>query len=198
VKQTTSRTPDDLEAAKAYVATLGRQTETVSEYPARVHSGCVYCDHRSACPAYAVVLDGSREVVHDDLESLEAVAAERERVATRVRILQAHKADLEKTIKAHLKERSDLVVGGVRYAMFNVASVNHPLESTVRLLSEATDRAPEEIAREIAVVDNEALKRLVSNLGSTLPKPRLSLLRAELDAKAVKTFSPRFWAKEVA
>ena len=82
--------------------------------------------------------------------------------------------------------------------MFNVASVAHPLESTVRILSEATQRAPEEIAREIAIVDNDALKRLVSSLGESVPKPRLVLLRAELDAKAEKTFSPRFWAKEVA
>ena len=198
LKQSTTRTNDDLEAAKAYVAALGRQTETVADYPARVHSGCVYCDHRSACPAYAEVLDGSREIVHDDLARLEDVAAERERVATRVRILQAHKTELEKRIKAHLKDRPDLIVGGVRYAMFNVASVRHPLESTVRILSEAAERSSEEVTRDIAVIDNEALKRFVSGLGSVLPKPRLALLRAELEAKAEKTFTPRFWAKEVA
>lgn len=198
LQQTTTRTPDELEAAKAYVEAMGKQTETASDYPARVHSGCTYCDHRSACPAYAEVLDGSREVVHDDLADLEQVAVERERVATRVRILQAHKTELEKVIKNHLKNESELVAGGVRYAMFNVASVNHPLESTVRILSEATQRSPEEITREIAIVDNDALKRLVAGLGDTVPKPRLTLLRAELDAKAEKTFSPRFWAKEVA
>lgn len=198
IKQTTSRTAEDLEAADAYVATIGRQTETATAFPARLHSGCTWCDHRSACPAYAEVLDGSQELVHDDLASIEEVAAERERVATRVRILQAHKTELEKAIKAHLKDRSELVAGGVRYAMFNVTSVNHPLASTVRILSEATDRAPDEITREIAVVDNDALKRLMTSLGSSLPKPRLALVRAELEANAEKTFSPRFWAKEVA
>lgn len=198
LRQTTTRTADELDAAKAYVEAMGKQTETASEYPARVHSGCTYCDHRSECHAYAEVLDGSREVVHDDLADLEQIAVERERVATRVRILQAHKTELEKVIKNHLKNESELVAGGVRYAMFNVASVNHPLESTVRLLSEATQRSPEEITREIAIVDNDALKRLVAGLGDAVPKPRLTLLRAELDAKAEKTFSPRFWAKEVA
>ncbi len=198
IKQTTSRSAEDLEAATAYVATLGRQTETATAFPARLHSGCTYCDHRSACPAYAEVLDGSQEIVHDDLASIEEVAAERERVATRVRILQAHKTELEKAIKAHLKDRSEVVAGGVRYAMFNVTSVNHPLASTVRILSEATDRAPDEITQEIAVVDNDALKRLMASLGSSLPKPRLALVRAELEANAEKTFSPRFWAKEVA
>lgn len=198
LRQTTTRTTDELEAAKAYVEAMGKQTETASDYPARVHSGCTYCDHRSACPAYAEVLAGSREVVHDDLADLEQVAVERERVATRVRILQAHKTELEKVIKNHLKNESELVAGGVRYAMFNVASVNHPLESTVRILSEATQRSAEEITREIAIVDNDALKRLVAGLGDAVPKPRLTLLRAELDAKAEKTFSPRFWAKEVA
>lgn len=198
LRQTTTRTADELEAAKAYVEAMGRQTETASDYPARVHSGCTYCDHRSACPAYAEVLDGSREVVHDDLADLEQIAVERERVATRVRILQAHKTELEKVIKNHLKNESELVVAGVRYTMFNVTSVSHPLESTVRILSEVTQRAPEEIAREIAIVDNDALKRIVAGLGDTVPKARLTLLRAELDAKAEKTFSPRFWAKEVA
>jgi putative RecB family exonuclease len=198
IKQTTSRSDEDLEAAKAYVATLGRQTETATTFPARLHSGCTYCDHRAACPAYAEVLDGSREIVHDDLASIEQVAVERERVATRVRILQAHKTELEKVIKAHLKDRSELVVRGVRYAMFNVTSVSHPLASTVQILSEATQRAPDEISREIAVVDNDALKRLMTSLGSSLPKPRLALVRAELEANAEKTFSPRFWAKEVA
>lgn len=198
LRQTTTRTADELDAAKAYVEAMGKQTEAASDYPARVHSGCTYCDHRSACPAYAEVLDGSREVVHDDLADLEQIAVERERVATRVRILQAHKTELEKVIKNHLKNESELVAGGVRYAMFNVASVHHPLESTVRILSEATQRSPEEIAREIAIVDNDALKRLVSGLGDLVPKSRLTLLRAELDAKAEKSFSPRFWAKEVA
>lgn len=198
IKQKTSRTAEDLEAAEAYVATIGRQTETATAFPARLHSGCTYCDHRSACPAYAEVIDGSKEIVHDELISIEEIAAERERVATRVRILQAHKTDLEKAIKAHLKDRSELVAGGVRYAMFNVTSVSHPLASTVRILSEATSRAPDEITQEIAVVDNDALKRLMTSLGSSLPKPRLALVRAELEANAEKTFSPRFWAKEVA
>jgi len=198
LRQTTTRAADELDAAKAYVVTMGKQTETAPEYPARVHSGCTYCDHRSACPAYAEVLDGSREVLHDDLANLEQIATERERIASRVRILQAHKTELEKAIKDHLKNESELVAGGVRYTMFNVASVNHPLESTVRLLSEATQRSPDEITREIAIVDNDALKRLVSGLGDAVPKPRITLLRAELDAKAEKTFSPRFWAKEVA
>lgn len=198
IKQTTSRSAEDLAAAEAYVATLGRQTETATAFPARLHSGCTWCDHRSACPAYAEVIDGSKEIVHDELSSIEEVAAERERVATRVRILQAHKTELEKAIKAYLKDRSELVAGGVRYAMFNVTSVNHPLASTVRILSEATERAPDEITQEIAVVDNDALKRLMTSLGASLPKPRLALVRAELEANAEKTFSPRFWAKEVA
>lgn len=198
IKQTTSRTAEDLEAAKAYVATIGRQTETATAFPARLHSGCTWCDHRSACPAYAEVVDGSKEIVHDELTTIEEIAAERERVATRVRILQAHKTELEKAIKAHLKDRSELIAGGVRYAMFNVTSVNHPLASTARILSEATEREPDEITQEIAVVDNDALKRLMTSLGSSLPKHRLALVRAELEANAEKTFSPRFWAKEVA
>ena len=35
-------------------------------------------------------------------------------------------------------------------------------------------------------------------MGKTLDRSRVALLKAELDATAEKSFSPRFWAKEVA
>ena len=42
------------------------------------------------------------------------------------------------------------------------------------------------------------LDALLRSLGKKLDKPRVSLLKAELEAHADKTHSPRFWAKEVA
>ena len=64
--------------ALAYVETLGRQTETATEYPARLNSNCSYCDHRKQCPTYADALKGKREFIVEDLADLEGVARERE------------------------------------------------------------------------------------------------------------------------
>ena len=42
------------------------------------------------------------------------------------------------------------------------------------------------------------LEGLLKELGKSLDRPRVNLLKAELDTIANKTHSPRFWAKEVA
>ena len=81
VRQETTRTEEQLADALAYVETLGRQTETATEYPARLNTNCSYCDHRKQCPAYADALKGKREFLCEDLADLEAVAREREEVA---------------------------------------------------------------------------------------------------------------------
>ena len=60
VRQETTRTEEQLADALAYVETLGRQTETATEYPARLNTNCSYCDHRKQCPAYAEALKGKR------------------------------------------------------------------------------------------------------------------------------------------
>ena len=49
----------------------------------------------------------------------------------------------------------------------------------------------------VAVVDNKALEALLKDLCKNMERPRVTLLKAELDAKAKKSFSPRFWAKGV-
>ena len=49
-----------------------------------------------------------------------------------------------------------------------------------------------------AGADKKALDALLKSLGRKLDKPRVSLLKAELEAHADKRMSPRLWAKEVA
>ncbi len=68
---------------------------------------------------------------------IEQVAAERESVAMRLRIHQAHKAELEKASKAHRRIGLSSSSSGVRHATFDVTSVSHPLARTVRILSDA-------------------------------------------------------------
>ncbi|MFP2958469.1 RecB family exonuclease [Myxococcus sp. 1LA] len=198
VRQETTRTEEQLADALAYVETLGRQTETATEYPARLNANCSYCDHRKQCPAYADALKSKREFLCEDLADLEAVAREREEVARLAKVLYARKEELEDILKAHLTEQDELVLGGVRYRMFTTTSLDYPLDPTLSLLSEATGLSRDEVLGKLGTIDKKALDALLKSLGKKLDKPRVSLLKAELDAHADKKVSPRFWAKEVA
>lgn len=198
VRQETTRTEEQLADALAYVETLGRQTETATEYPARLNSNCSYCDHRKQCPAYAEALKGKREFIVEDLADLEGVAREREEVARLAKALYARKEELEDILKAQLKERDELVLGGVRYRMFATTSLDYPLEPTLSLLADATGLSRDEVLGKLGAIDKKALDALLKSLGKKLDKPRVSLLKAELEAHADKRMSPRLWAKEVA
>ena len=87
VRQETMRTPEQIDSALAYVETLGRQTENASEFPARINPDCVYCDHRLQCPAYADALRGKHGFVCSDMSDLEAVAREREEIASLSKVI---------------------------------------------------------------------------------------------------------------
>lgn len=198
LRQETTRTEEQLADALAYVETLGRQTETATEYPARLNTNCSYCDHRKQCPAYADALKGKREFIVEDLADLEGVAREREEVARLAKALYARKEELEDILKAQLKERDELVLGGVRYRMFATTSLDYPLEPTLSLLADATSLSRDEVLGKLGTIDKKALDALLKSLGKKLDKPRVSLLKAELEAHADKRMSPRLWAKEVA
>jgi len=198
IRQQTERTPEQLDAALAYVETLGKQTETATQYPPRLNTNCSYCDHRSNCPAYADALKGKREFLCEDLADLEAVAREREEVARLAKALYARKDELEGILKTHLKDKDELVLGGVRYRMFATTTIDYPLEPTLSLLADATGLSRDEVLGKLGAIDKKALDALLKSLGKKLDKPRVSLLKAELEAHADKTHSPRFWAKEVA
>jgi len=66
VRMRTERTEEQLQAAQTYVETVGAMTEQATEFPARINSNCIYCDHRQHCPAYAEALKGKREVICED------------------------------------------------------------------------------------------------------------------------------------
>ncbi len=198
VRQVTTRTEEQLADALAYIETLGRQTETATAYPARLNTNCSYCDHRKQCPAYADALKGKREFIVEDLADLEGVAREREEVARLAKALYGRKEELEDILKAQLKERDELVLGGVRYRMFATTSLDYPLEPTLTLLADATGLSRDEVLGKLGAIDKKALDALLKSLGKKLDKPRVSLLKAELEAHADKRMSPRLWAKEVA
>lgn len=198
VRQETTRTPGQIESALTYVETLGRQTESASEFPARINPDCVYCDHRLQCPAYADALTGKHGFVCPDMSDLEAVAREREEIASLSKVISARKEELEDVIKAHLTERDELILGGVRYTIFNAAKYDYPLDATIDALTRFTGRSRNDLIGRLAVIENKSLDKLLKELGKETDRSRVALLKAELEANAEKTHIPRFWAKPVA
>ncbi len=196
-RMSTERNQDQLDAALAYVETMGAMTENASEFPAKLNSDCVYCDHRGQCEAYAGALAGRREIICKNLEDLDAVASEREEVARLAKILNARKQELEAVLKVHLKENEELMLSGVRYKLFNTAKVEYPLAKTVEVLVAAAGGSRESLVEQLAVIDGKALEKWLKEEGKTLGKSKLNLLKAELEANTTKRYSPKFWASEV-
>ncbi len=193
----TERTDEQLETAKEYVQALGVATENATDFPPRLNSNCVYCDHKADCPAYADALKGKRTVFAKDPSDLEMVGREREEVARLIKILYARKDELEAILKSQLKSTDELSLAGVRYRMFNTESIHYPLESTLSSLADATEIGREELARKVSAIDKKALDAFLKDIEKTLDRPRVTLLKAELKASANISRSPRFWAKEI-
>lgn len=197
IRMVTERSQEQLDAALKYVEAMGQKTEAATEFPARLNNNCIYCDHKQDCPVFADALKGKREFVCTDLSDLEAVAREREEVSKLAKILYERKGELENILKTHLEENEELVLGDMRYRMFNTTKVEHSLDETVSLLEKASGMSKDDLVKSIAVVDNKSLESLLKDLAKTLDRSRVNLIKAELDASATKRFSPRFWAKEV-
>ena len=197
IRMRTERTPEQLQAAQAYVETMGEATETASEFPARLNTNCVWCDHKQHCPAYADALQGKRDVICENLGDLESVAREREEVARLAKMLYSRKQELEDILKAHLQDQDELVLGGVRYRMFNTARVDHPFEPTLKVLQEATGLDRQELVARLAAIDKKALDKLLKELGKTTDRARVRLVKTELEAVADKSYFPRLWGKAV-
>lgn len=197
VRIETSRTHAQLDAARAYVATLGHELETATEFAARLNANCAYCDHHVDCPAYASALRGEVNVGEINEQDLESVSRARQQLAHTIRVLTARKDHLDDILKSHLKEQDALVLAGVRYSMFDVTKLSFPLRRTIDLVSSSTGLSKPEVADQIAVIDKGALDDLVKSAAKTMPRDRSAMLKAELEAVPERSVSQRLWAKEV-
>jgi hypothetical protein len=132
-----------------------------------------------------------------DLSDLEAVAREREAVAHIAKIAYSRKAELEDVLRTHLEEQEKLELGGVRYQLLPVMTTEYATEPTLRVLAEATGLPRDTLIAKLTRIDRDALSKLVKEIGPRLPRSRLAMVRAELEARATKTVTPRFSAKQV-
>lgn len=196
IQMQTERTEEQVQAARDYVISLGRQTESATEYPARLNANCVYCDHRGQCAAYRDAVAGRVEVVKSSPEDLESVAREREQVARLAKILYARKSELEEILKAHLEDRDTLELAGMVYQMSRATQASYPVGPTLEVLREAAGLQPDQARERLLVVDKGRLDALVKELGRDMDRAQHRMLKARLDAVAEKTVVPRFYSRE--
>jgi RecB family exonuclease len=197
VRLRTARTDAELDAARRYIEALGERIEADGEFAPRPNPNCVHCDHKERCDAYAEALAGQRRSIAVDLGDLQAVAAEREEVARIAKVAYARKAQLEGVLRVHLQDDDALELGGVRYQLVPITSTEYDVQSTLALLQDATGLPRDTLIAKLATVDKDSLSKLLTEVGKRLPRPRMTMLRAELEARASKTVSPRFVAKHV-
>lgn len=197
LRQEATRTPEQLEAAREYLQAIGDQIVAATEYPARPNTLCGYCDYRRSCPTYAKLLQGRHEVTADNLEDLEAVAREREQVAAVSKAAYRRQQELDAVLKAHLAERDELVLGGVRYATFRVTSNDYPLDATVEVLARVSGMPEADVRARIGTVENTKLESLLGKVAKQRGRAEAALVESELGALATQRHTQRIWAKPI-
>jgi len=196
MRMETTRSKEQLEAAREYIVSLAQQTESASEYPPRLNTNCQYCDHRLHCPVYKDAVAGKVEVVKSSKDDLESVAKEREQVARLAKILYARKSELDRVLKAQLEEHDCLELAGMVYRMSHSTQVAYPVEPTLQVLREAAGIDEDEARQRLLAIDKAKVDALLKELGRAMPRSEHRMLKARLDAVADKSFSPRLYAKE--
>jgi hypothetical protein len=86
----------------------------------------------------------------------------------------------------------------MRYRLNASTSLDYPFAPTLKVLSDVLGEPTESVALRVGAVDKKALEAVLKEAAGRLDKPRVALLKAELDAHAEKKISPRFTAKAVA
>jgi hypothetical protein len=193
----TRRTEAQREATREYILATVAQIESATEFAARPKTNCVHCDHRSQCSAYADALEGKRTVFACEGDDIEDAAREREEVARLAKILTARKETLDGVIKAHLASAPELVAGGARYAMSMTSRTEYPFQGVVDVLVEQARVPREWVVATIAEVNATALKECLESATAGMPKEQVTLIKAMVDAKAKRTYSPRLLVREV-
>ena len=187
---TTERSDEQREATRQYILATIAQIEADQKFAAKPSPLCVHCDHRSQCWAYADALAAKREFVCTDEGDLAAVSREREELATLLRVLGDRKDQLDAILTARLDDQDELDLGDHRYAISITARKEHALEPTVDALAEAGLSRRYALAK-LARVDGRALARLVDEIAGRIPRDKLLLLKATLEARAKRTLSSR-------
>jgi putative RecB family exonuclease len=195
--QYTSRTPEQREAALAYVEMLGEQIATATEYPARLGSHCGYCDYRHHCDDYQEAMAGNRAVAPADLGDLDGMARERQQLVAISSLVDRRKSQLDRVLKKHLRDAPELVSGGTRLRLFQTTTLHHDLARSASTIERVTGLPAAKVAARIGTVDKTAVGKLLDEQTAVIGRPRAELLRHELEALATTHTGQRLWATPI-
>ena len=119
-----------------------------------------------------------------------------EEVAALVKVLIGRKEALEAILKAQLRERDELRVGGMRYSLGTATYAEYPVDATLEALERATGMQRSDLLERLASIGAPALRKLLAAVGPALAPNAAEALRATLDKLAAKSVSLRLVARE--
>lgn len=182
-KQTTSRTPEQLDNQIRYFEAMAESTER-PEYPARLNALCGWCDHREYCEAFQNACKADGTIDLNSQSGIEALVARREALAGVLNGAKNSKDAIDARIKAVLDEHGDFTAGGKAFRYITKTSYSYDLAKTLDLVSRYTGHSRDEVMREICSVDSTPLKKVVSAYGKSAGSLKAIELQAELEGAA--------------
>ena len=198
IKLRTTRTSADIAQALAYVKATGgriRVAQTTGTFKARMSSSCGMCQYRLSCPAYAELVANAPKPRVTIPDSIDALAQEREHMATTAQVAGARKHELDTALKGILEHSPEVKAGGRRYFIRTTTRRTFPLPETIGKVAEVSGMAAGEVVERLACINNKDLETLLKELNERVPRHKVNLLRAELEAAAERTYVPQLWSK---
>ena len=200
MRQMTERSDEALDAARAYILAAGDQSERLKEYPAKIGPLCSWCDQSHHCQAFQRV---SGEAVPKtpkpaSEDEWEAMARERDQVASRYGILYRRREAIDKLLKAKIEAEGEVTLAGKQYRIgTQTTATKYPTAPTVQAFVELAGMGADEVRDKILSVDRAKADEMVDELKEKLPRSKYLLLRAHIEAYAEKRFATRLFSKKV-
>lgn len=202
-RQPTVRTAQELDDAAGYVEALGERSEeprTREEWRPTLQPLCAYCDSSARCATYQAALAGKEPVTQvRDFEGIEAVAAERQRIATLSDLLFKRKNEFDKVLLARLGKEGPFTAAGVAYRVAPFEELSFPdSERVVRAFVAHAKLPPEEVRARIGA-DPERVEALRKELEASgrMDRGRAAVLEISLRGLAQVNLTPK-WPKLLA
>jgi CRISPR/Cas system-associated exonuclease Cas4 (RecB family) len=191
----TTRTPEQLEDFRRYARAMARRIAADEEWAPQLNPRCIYCMGRRDCPAYKAVLDGDTYVVCEDTADLDAVAAERQALAERIKIMKKRQEELDGILKAHLLAFKDgMSLAGRFWRMTHPETKVYPLAETIGVISAKTGMRAEELMERFGVVQKKSLDAFIKGLKQK--GAETTMIQASLENIALRSRGERLYHRK--
>lgn len=182
------RTSEQLDDVRDYLVTLGKKTESEKEWTPRLNENCGYCEFRNRCEVYKLALS-KRHPKTADLEKLDEVVEEYEKVTRFAKAAYARKKELEVLLEKVIAERGPFQADGKTWDIEVTKVTSFDAGVVIKLLREA-GVGWEKIVPLLSV-SKKPVEELLKSLEGTIPPSKWHILKHELPILAEKDDSPR-------